>query len=75
MRIIRRLGEAVRANKVMYMSHSAGTMVTAKSMELTGEIKPGSLETFAVNKLINLIFCRGGPPAAAEPPRLQSSAL
>ena len=41
---------AVRTNRALYVSHSAGTMVTAKSMEMTGEITPGVLEAFAVNK-------------------------
>jgi len=41
---------AVHANKVLYISVSAGTMVTAKSMEMTGEIKPGWIEAFACDE-------------------------
>ena len=47
---VKALVAAVRSNSCMYISHSAGTMVTAKSMEMTNEITPGKLEAFGVNK-------------------------
>jgi hypothetical protein len=35
---------------VIFASMSASTMVCSKSMEMTGEILPGSLDHFSVNK-------------------------
>ena len=52
----------------MYISHSAGTMVTAKSMELTNEIRDGWLDAFAVSKkylpvvMYNAVDARGWDP-------------
>ena len=63
---VKALVAAVRSNRCMYIAHSAGTMVTAKSMEMTGEIKPGWLEAFAVNKkylplvMFNAVDLSGG---------------
>ncbi|KAJ1632280.1 hypothetical protein T492DRAFT_1114314 [Pavlovales sp. CCMP2436] len=42
--------KAVHAGKVIFASMSASTMVCSKSMEMTGEILPGSLENFSVDK-------------------------
>lgn len=47
--IASRLVDAVRANKTVYLGLSASTMVTAKSMEMTGEIEPGWIEAFAAD--------------------------
>jgi hypothetical protein len=44
-----RLISAVKANKPVYCSLSASTMVTAASMEMTGEIQPGWIEAFAID--------------------------
>jgi len=44
-----RLCDAVKTNKTVYVALSASTMVTAKSMEMTGEIEPGWIEAFAAD--------------------------
>jgi hypothetical protein len=44
-----RLVTAVRQNHTVYCGLSASTMVTAASMEMTGEIQPGWIEAFAVD--------------------------
>lgn len=46
---VARLVKAVRSGKVFFASMSASTMVCSKSMEMTGEILPDSLENFSVD--------------------------
>jgi len=49
-RVAQALVRFVRGGKTIYAAHSAGAMCMAKSMEMTKEISPGWLETFAVSK-------------------------